>query len=242
MSNELRIALVGDYDGTVTAHRAIPLALKCAAELLGVEASGEWISTASIGATASEISSHSAIWCVPGSPYKNTAGALAAIRFGRERRRPFLGTCGGFQHAVLEFSRNVLGHSEAEHAEIAPEASMPIVSRLTCSLVEKTGRIVLRDGSRLREIYGRSEAQEAYHCNFGVNPAYAGLFDDPCPLRVAALDEAGEIRAVELREHPFFVATLFQPERSALRGVAHPLIAAFLAAAVQSDRPAVDRV
>jgi len=61
-------------------------------------------------------------WCVPASPYRDIDGALRAIRFAREQRRPFLGTCGGFQHAVLEYARNVLGWADAEHGELAPNA------------------------------------------------------------------------------------------------------------------------
>ena len=68
------------------------------------------------------------MWCVPGSPYHSAEGALAAIRFAREKRRVFLGTCGGFQHALIEFARNVLGVSQAEHAETAPTAPDLVVT------------------------------------------------------------------------------------------------------------------
>jgi CTP synthase (UTP-ammonia lyase) len=108
---------------------------------------------------------------------------------------------------------------------------MPVIARLTCSLVEKAGSVRLADGSRLRAIYGAAEATEEYHCNYGFNPAYERLLSDPDGLRVAAREPVGEVRAVELAQHPFFIATLFQPERSGLRGVDHPLINAFAEAA-----------
>ncbi len=231
MSKILRIALVGDFDPDVTAHRAIPLALQRSAQTLGIEVKPQWVHTSSIGPKAEEVAEYAAVWCVPASPYANMAGALAAIRLARESSRPFLGTCGGFQHAVLEFARNVLGYGQAEHAEIAPEADMPIIARLTCSLVEKSGEIFFRDSSRLRTIYGADRAEEAYHCNYGLNPEYAPLFAGEHPLRICAIDAAGEVRALELKDHRFFIATLFQPERTGLRGIEHPLITAFLAAA-----------
>jgi CTP synthase (UTP-ammonia lyase) len=131
----------------------------------------------------------------------------------------------------LEYVRNVLGYSAADHVETAPEAAMPVIARLTCSLVEKSGGVRLADGSRLRAVYGTAEASEGYHCNYGLNPAYERLLCDPDGLRVAARDSVGEVRAVELAQHPFFIATLFQPERSGLRGVDHPLINAFVEAA-----------
>jgi CTP synthase (UTP-ammonia lyase) len=231
MTGVVPVALVGDFDPAVTAHRAIPEALRLSARRLGVEVRPEWVPTTAVGAAAEALRGHAAVWCVPASPYASAAGALAAIRYARESSRPFLGTCGGFQHALLEYARNVLGYAAAEHAETAPEAAMPLIARLTCSLVEKSGRVRLADGSRLRAVYGAAEAGEEYHCNYGLNPAYERLLSDPGGLRVAARDPDGEVRAVELARHPFFIATLFQPERSGLRGVDHPLLNAFVEAA-----------
>jgi len=234
MSDAIPIALVGDFDAGVTAHRAIPKALQLSARRLGLRVAPEWIHTEAIGPTAQEVSRHAGIWCVPASPYANMAGALAAIRRARESLRPFLGTCGGFQHAVLEYARNVLGCTQADHAETAPDSVMPLIGRLNCSLVEKSGPVFFREGSQLRDIYRADRAEEQYHCNYGLIPGYAGLFDGSSGLRVAATDAAGEVRAVELVGHPFFVATLFQPERSGLQGIEHPLITAFLRSAAES--------
>jgi CTP synthase (UTP-ammonia lyase) len=177
-----------------------------------------------------QLAGFAGVWCVPASPYASADGALAAIRFARESGRPFLGTCGGFQHALLEYARNVLGHARAEHAETAPDAAMPLISRLSCSLVEQHGTVTFAEGSRLRAVYGAEQAEEGYRCNYGLNPEYEPIFRDGA-LRVAARDAAGEVRAVELTGHPFFIATLFQPERAALRGAEHPLVTAFVAAA-----------
>jgi CTP synthase (UTP-ammonia lyase) len=212
----IRIALIGDYDPTVPAHVAIPKALDLAARRAGVAVAPEWVGTATVEPAAARLAGHAGVWCVPASPYASMDGALAAIRFARESGRPFLGTCGGFQHGVLEYARNVLGHAGADHAETAPDAAMPVIARLTCSLVEK--------------------AEETYRCNYGLNPAYEQLLAGPGGLRVAARDANGEVRAVELPGHPFFMATLFQPERAALRGAAHPLVTAFVAAAARHGR------
>jgi CTP synthase (UTP-ammonia lyase) len=228
----VRIALVGDFDPAVIAHRAIPEALQLSARRLGVEVAPRWVATDAIGPTAHMVSSCAAVWCVPASPYKSTAGALAAIRLARESSRPFLGTCGGFQHALLEYARNVLGLTEAVHAETDPDVGMPVITPLACSLIEKSEDVFLKEGSRLRDIYLSDRAKEQYHCNYGLNSAYAELFTGQSGLRIAATGAAGEVRAVELAHHPFFVATLFQPERSGLRGVVHPLVASFLATAV----------
>jgi CTP synthase (UTP-ammonia lyase) len=235
ISVAVRIALVGDFDPGVMAHRAIPEALQLSARRLGVKVAPEWLATDSIGPTAEQVSRHAAVWCVPGSPYANPDGALAAIRLARATLKPFLGTCGGFQHVIIEYARNVLGLTEAGHTETDPDARMPVIGRLACSLVEKSEEIVLQEGSGLRDIYLSDRATEQYHCNYGLNAQYANLFRGESGLRIAATGVGGEARAVELTDHPFFVATLFQPERSGLRGVEHPLVTSFLEAAAEAN-------
>src|SRR5262245_35410734 len=228
----VRIGLIGDYDPEVPAHRAIAPALHLAAQRTGVPLEPVWVPTSSLGGDVpGQLADFAGLWCIPASPYVNTDGALSAIRFARESGRPFLGTCGGFQHALLEYARTVLGYPEAEHAETCPDARMPLIAPLSCSLVERSGGVVFAPGSQLRAIYGAAQAVEPYHCNYGLNPGYERLLGGAA-LRVAARDQAGEVRAVELCTHPFFIATLFQPERSALRRVVHPLVSAFVAAAV----------
>jgi CTP synthase (UTP-ammonia lyase) len=104
----VNIALIGDYDAGITAHQAIPEALRLAAQERAVAVNFEWVPTAQI-TTRQRIAEFDGLWCIPGSPYRSMEGALLAIQFARESRRPFLGTCGGFQHAVIEYARHVLG-------------------------------------------------------------------------------------------------------------------------------------
>lgn len=223
------IGLVGDYDDSVPAHQAIPQALETAARVVGVEVCYAWVPTEKI-CVDSKLGQHDGIWCVPASPYRSMDGALHAIRFARERGVPFLGTCGGFQHAIIEYARNVLGWLDADHAETAPESARSVISPLSCDLIEATGTVRFVGGSRIALAYGVLEAVEGYRCRYGLNPDFrAALISGP--LRVDAEDETGEVRGVELDGHPFFVATLFQPERAALRGHDVPLAKAFVRAA-----------
>src|SRR4051812_27760392 len=101
-SGAVQIGLIGDYNAAVTAHRAIPRALKLAGAIIGQAVSYEWVSMQEI-ADVSRLLGFDGLWCVPASPYRSMDGALRAIRFARERGGPFLGTCGGFQHVILEF-------------------------------------------------------------------------------------------------------------------------------------------
>ena len=230
----LRIGLIGDYQPEVPAHVAIPRALALAAQTLACSVEQVWIATPSLAEHPTrQLSVYDALWCVPGSPYTSMDGALRAVRFAREHDLSFLGTCGGFQHALIEYARDVLGLAEADHAESNAAATMPLIAPLACSLVGEQGVISLRLGSRIHAIYGRSEVIEQYHCSFGLNPHYQSLLQAG-QLRITGTDEHGEARVVELASHPFFIATLYQPERSALRADAqpHPLVTAFLHAAL----------
>ncbi|QKN82329.1 CTP synthase [Scandinavium goeteborgense] len=224
----LRIALVGDFNPEVIAHQAIPLAIDDAAAVQELTADYDWVATADIK-SADSLAGYDAIWLVPASPYNNAEGALIAIRYARENSIPFLGTCGGFQHAILEYARNVLGWSDAAHAETDTEGRM-VIAPLSCSLVEKSDTIELRANTLIAKAYGRLSIEEGYHCNYGISPAFAAELDEGA-LRVTGWDEEGEIRAVELVTHPFFVGTLFQHERNALAGRPAPLVHAFLRAA-----------
>lgn len=227
----IRIALIGDYDPQVTAHQAIPVALGMTAEHAGLDVQFQWLATDRID-NDTPLADFDGFWCVPASPYRNEAGALRAIRFAREQQRPFLGTCGGFQHAVLEYARNVLGWGDAEHGETSPDATRALLTPLTCSLVEAVDSIHLVEGTLIAKAYENSEIREGYRCRYGVNPEFerALLSEQLCAV---GHDSSGDLRAVELRGHPFFVATLFQPERAALKGLLPPLVSALIEACVR---------
>jgi CTP synthase (UTP-ammonia lyase) len=230
MHSPLHIALVGDYSPTVTAHVAIPKALELSSTYLNVDLEYHWLATETIADTAM-LEFYDALWCVPASPYKSMEGALKAIQFAREKPIPFLGTCGGYQHALLEFAHNVLGYKEADHAETNPEATMPLVAPLSCALVETSASVTLKEGSKLARIYGENKVTEMYRCRYGLNPEYVSLFENS-GLVISAVDENNEPRAIESTNHPFFMGVGFQPERSGLKGETHPLITAFVRAAL----------
>ena len=226
---KISLALVGDYNKNIIAHQAIPRALDIACKSLKVEIAWAWVDTTSINQRdLSFLEKFSAIWAVPGSPYASMEGALKAIRFARENQIPFLGTCGGFQHALIEYARQVLGERKADHAETNPQGLTNIVTPLACSLVENTNRISFKVGSLLNSIFRGQSSLEGYHCNYGLNPEWTNRLE-AAGLYFSGFDANAEVRAFELPSHPFFIGTLFQPERSALRNENHPLITAFIA-------------
>jgi len=216
-----RLALIGDYSPKVMAHVAIPTAL-VACEFDG---EFEWLETAELA--QARLQDYDGLWVVPGSPYRQPRAVTDVIRFARENEIPFLGTCGGYQHALMEAAEALWGVDHAAHAEEEPGAEMPVIAPLGCELVEVEGDVLLKPGSRLRAICGVDRLSERYHCRYGFNPLYK-VHLETGQLRAAAYDAAGDVRAVELDSHPFFIGTAFQPERAGLRGEAHPLIRAFI--------------
>ena len=227
-SPALHLALIGDYNPDVVAHQAIPVALQQAATALDLNVHIQWLDTDTITSTAA-LHGFDGFWCVPASPYRDADGALRAIRFAREQGRPFLGTCGGFQHAVLEYARNVLGWADAEHGELAPDAERAVIAQLSCSLVEGSDTVRLAPYTRIAQAYDCVDIHEGYRCRYGINPTFADALLEG-NLIPTGHDSAGDLRAVELLDHPFFVATLFQPERAALKGITPPLVLALLKA------------
>lgn len=222
----IRIAIVGEFDPAFYPHQKTNEALEHAAAGLKVPVASDWVSTGDI--TPSRLREYDGFLVAPGSPYRSMEGALAAIRFAREEGKPLLGTCGGFQHLIIEYARNVLGVAGADHEENDPNASELFISRLGCSLVGRTLTIRLVGDSRVAGLYGSTTVREEYYCQFGVNPAHVTALASG-PLRIVGSDDEGEVRVVELPDHPFFVGTLFVPQLRTVPESPHPLIAGLVA-------------
>jgi CTP synthase (UTP-ammonia lyase) len=229
------LIILGEHDPDSETHRATDAAIRHSLFELHNELSVKWISTATIEET--DILNAHGLWVAPGSPYQNLSRALQAIRMARENLVPSLGTCGGFQHMILEFARNVLGFADAEHAEYDPDASRLFISALGCSLVGMELRVRLQPHTAARTLYASDEITERYYCTFGVNPEYSETLAENRSLVVSGRDLNGEIRIIEIPDHPFFVGTLFVPQTQSRELMPHPLVSGFLAAVLRHRTP-----
>ena len=121
MSQKIRIGLVGDFRGLRSENsQGHPLALAMAAEDAGCDVACEWLSTLSLAQNVAYAGQFDGLWLTPASPYDSIAGALNIITLARESGIPFLGTCGGLQHVLIEYARNVLHIEEACHRRVEP--------------------------------------------------------------------------------------------------------------------------
>ena len=226
------IGIIGDYNPSSETHAATNRAFDHAAIPLGIPVDMEWVPTPTLLEHAEDrLNRFDAFLCAPGSPYKSMKGALNGIRFAREGDRPFLGTCGGFQHMVLEYARNVMGIKDAEHAEEHPNAPNLLITPLSCSLVGKVEEVRLSPGSRAFGIYKAPQTVERFYCNYGLNPARRAEVEK-AGLCSSGFDNTGEVRILELPMAHLFIATLFVPQVSTSEDRPHPLILALLETAV----------
>jgi CTP synthase (UTP-ammonia lyase) len=223
------LAIVGDFNPENPSHIATNEAIKHSSAALRTSLQSQWVATEELAGSKGpdQLAEFGGLWIAPASPYKSMDGALRAIRWAREQHIPLLGTCGGFQHILIEYARNVLGLTNAEHEESNPGASRLFISRLACSLVGRSMTIRLKPGSMVAGLYGKETAQEEYYCNFGVNPEYVTTLRSG-PLRVVGDDDEGEVRVVELPGHPFFLGTLFLPQLRSKPGTPHPVVSGFI--------------
>jgi CTP synthase (UTP-ammonia lyase) len=228
MKEKIKIGLAGDYNDKVSAHIAIPLVFKLISEKENIIIEYKWLQTESLdNITTDELSEFDGFWCVPASPYKSMDGALKAIRFARENDYPFLGTCGGFQHCLIEIARDVAGLKYADHGESNPNSELKLITPLSCSLVGQKGEIKLIPGTRAWKIFGKEKITEEYHCSYGLNNKFIDELVKSGVV-VSGTDAGGEIRIIELPVKKFFFATLFQPELAALTNNVSPLISKFV--------------
>ncbi|MEU8656386.1 CTP synthase C-terminal region-related (seleno)protein [Actinoplanes philippinensis] len=225
-----RIALVGDRSPAVRAHTRIP-------DLFDVLRDEEdldvyWVPTPD-AEDPTALGGFDGIWLVPGSPYRSPEGGITAAQVARTGGIPFLGSCGGFQHALLEFARHECGFLTAGHSEYAEgeeEDADSLIVELACSLAGHAAAVEVTPGSLIERLLGASRTVERYHCSYGLAEAHVDLLAEH-GMRFTGRDESGAVRAAELPDHPFYLLTLFQPELAGDGTDPHPIIRGFVAAA-----------
>jgi CTP synthase (UTP-ammonia lyase) len=227
MNDTTRIAVLGDRNPDHVTHRELDATL--ARLPAGIDAG--WLPSERAGDVLG--GGYDGVWAAPGGPYRDDVAVLAAIHHARRTGLPFLGTCSGFQYAALELATSLAG-LDARHAEVDPGADGALIVPLACTLYGERRTVTPVAGTRLAEILGHVPFDGFYFCGFGLDPAAAPALEAAGVRLSGHAPDAGLV-ALELPDHPFFLATAFQPQVGALAGEPlSPLITAFAEAARSS--------
>jgi len=243
-SCEVTIAMVGKYVGLRDAYLSVAEALKHGGFANQAKVGIRWVDAELLNnETASELLRDVDGIVVPGGfGYRGIEGKIAAIRYARENGIPFLGLCLGLQCAVIEFARHVCGLTDANSAEFDENACHLVIVLMDEQrrVVQKGGTMrlgaypcFLKPGARIAEIYGRHFVYERHRHRYEVNPRYHELLERHGMMLSGISPDGKLVEAVELPDHPFFVATQFHPEFKSRPNRPHPLFAAFVRATLE---------
>jgi CTP synthase len=230
----LEVALVGKYIGLPDAYLSVTESLKHAGWASGVDVKIRWIDSEKLSAETVEATlggAHAVI--VPGGfGHRGIEGKIVAARYARERRIPYLGLCLGLQCAVIEYARSVLGTDDVNSTEFDMFTTNPVIDFMPDQrdLEDKGGTMRLglyparlTPGSRAAAVYGTEVVYERHRHRFEVANRYRP------ELEAAGLVVSGQspdgrlVEIVELRDHPWFVASQFHPEFRSRPDRPHPL-------------------
>lgn len=228
MNMTKRIGIIGDYHNSIT-QSTIADSIQHSNNLLGFDTAFEWIDTDKLDSDnyTDLLSSYSGIWSAPGSPFNSLIGSINAIKYARENNIPHLGTCAGYQHSIIEFARNVLGYNNADHAEYSNNSDSLFINKMSCSLRGTKDKVIILGNSLMNRLYGNIAIDGDYFCSYGLNEDYKSLFNNG-DFIISGIDVEGNIRILELKNHPYFVLTVFVPQVSSNLNNPNPIITEFV--------------
>jgi CTP synthase len=251
----VRIALVGKYVQLEDAYLSVSESLRHAASLQDARVKIDWIDSESLeGGSVAELLAHADGILIPGGfGGRGIEGKIAAARFAREQRVPYLGICLGMQVAVAEFARNVAGMEGANSTEFDIETPYPVIDLLPeqKEVADLGGTmrlgadpIKLHADTRAREMYGEAVIYERHRHRYEVNNLLRkrltnAVGEGPgARLRISGTSpDERLVELIELEEHPFFVASQFHPEFKSRPERPAPLFRGFIAAALEQAGP-----
>jgi CTP synthase len=249
----VRIGLVGKYVQLEDAYLSVSEALRHAASLQDSRVQIEWIDSEGLedpGQAVQRLAGLHGILIPGGFGGRGWEGKICAARVARERRIPYLGICLGMHVAVSEFARHVAGLEGANSTEMDPETPYPVidllpeqkeVANLGGTMRLGADPIKLHPGTRVREIYGEAVVYERHRHRYEVNNLLRKRLQS-AGLRVCATSpDERLVEAIELDDHPFYVASQFHPEFKSRPERPAPLFRDFVAAALERLAPRDDR-
>ena len=242
----VEIARVGKYVALHDAYLSVAEALTHGGIENDVKVNIRWVDSETVtdGNAAELLDGADGVLVPGGFGSRGIEGKIAAVRWARESRVPFLGICLGMQMAVVEYARHVCGWADAHSSELDPATTHPVIDLMpdqrgvtakggTMRLGAYPCKVVSR-GSRTYQAYGAEEISERHRHRYEFNNEYRDALTQ-AGLELAGLSPDGRlVEIVELPGHPWFVGVQFHPELKSRPNKAHPLFRAFIAAAKEN--------
>ena len=245
-SQNLSIAMVGKYTEYADSYKSINEALLHASIQMGAKLQithidAEGLSGDSVATTLGE---YHAILVPGGFGVRGVEGMVVACQYARENQVPFLGICLGMQVAAIEFARHVVGLKDASSTEFDDKTSCPLIGLITEwadeSVQGKMGGTMrlggktatLESGSKMAEIYGGDTLRERHRHRYEFNENYLQPLKEKGLVFSARCQETGLVEAIEVPNHPWYIACQFHPEFTSTPRKGHPLFKSFVQAAL----------
>ncbi len=240
--NEVRIALVGKYAGLTDSYVSMSEALRhggaaCKTRVCITYSEAEKLEQEP--QCVKDLANFDGIFVPYGFGPRGTEGKIAAIEFARESDMPFLGTCYGFQLAVIEFARNVCGLKDANSTEINPDSQHPVIDLMPEQRgVEYKGatmrlgahKVILEPGTLGYSLYKRGEVYERHRHRFEVNMDYMDILKKNSLCFSGKSTDGRRMETLELADKYFFFATQFHGEFQSRPGRPSPPYYGFIRA------------
>jgi CTP synthase len=217
--SEINVGIVGKYTGLHDSYLSITSAFAHASFALKVKINIEWIDSDKID-EKERFEGVNGILIPGGFGDRGIGGKIHAIKTAREKGIPFLGICLGLQLAVIEYARNVCGIKDATSMEFDRDTVEPVISLIPELSKDNMGgtmclgsrKIMLQKGSLVSKLYGGNSCEERHRHRYECNEKYIEILEKN-GLIFSGKDQTGKrVECVELKDHPFFLATQYHPE------------------------------
>ena len=243
----INIAVCGKYVSLADAYKSIMESFVHAGVANNVQVDLTWIDTEQINRfnAKRKLGRFAGILVPGGFGSRGIDGKLETIRFARLNKVPLFGICLGLQCAIIEYARNVCGIDDAISSEFDPQGANQVISLMPdqAEVTEKGGTMrlgaypcELKDGSRVREIYGENRISERHRHRYEVNNRYREILSSKGMVFSGISPNGQLVEIIELKRHPWFIGCQFHPELKSRPMRAHPLFRDFVRAARDYDR------
>ena len=254
--NQINLAFVGKYLDLLDAYKSLIEAIKHAGIHTSTRVNLQFLDAEELEQGNFDLLQSADAILVPGGfGSRGFEGKIAAARYARENRIPYLGICYGLHAVVIDIARNCVGLAGAHSAEISEEPEHPVIALITEwtdeeGTQEKRGEdsdlggtmrlgeqaCVINQGSLAERVYGTTVVRERHRHRYEVNNNYIADLEK-AGLKIGGRSEDGElVEMVEIEDHPWFLACQFHPEFTSTPRQGHPLFIGFIEAGLQKSR------